>query len=122
MQPVGVLFLDLDRFKSVNDTLGHRGGDHFLRIVSDRIARCIKAKGVAGRIGGDEFGVLLPETQPDAMPTLVERIQIACAAWRGTQPSSVSIECSHRRTAPTPRGAGQRQRRAVSSEDDREAG
>ncbi|HEY5424685.1 MAG TPA: diguanylate cyclase, partial [Ilumatobacteraceae bacterium] len=59
-QPVGVLFLDLDRFKAVNDTLGHRGGDHFLRIVSDRIARCVKAKGIAGRIGGDEFVVALP--------------------------------------------------------------
>jgi diguanylate cyclase (GGDEF)-like protein len=49
---------------------------------------------VVARIGGDEFGVLLPETQPDAMPALVERIQIACRAWRGTQPDlqlSVSI-------------------------------
>ena len=48
---------------------------------------------MVARIGGDEFGVLLPETQPDAMPGLVERIQIACAAWRHeSRPAAVRLD------------------------------
>jgi diguanylate cyclase (GGDEF)-like protein len=59
-QSVSVLFIDLDRFKAVNDALGHRGGDTFLRVLADRIARAVDRGSVAGRIGGDEFVVVLP--------------------------------------------------------------
>jgi diguanylate cyclase (GGDEF)-like protein len=101
-EPVGVLFLDLDRFKSVNDTLGHRGGDHFLRIVSDRIERCIKSKGLAGRIGGDEFVVVLPGADEQATVAVAHQLrgvlgQAIHAAGREL-PSSVSIGIAH---APT---------------------
>ena len=100
-EPVGVLFLDLDRFKSVNDTLGHRGGDHFLRIVSDRIERCI-TNGVAGRIGGDEFVVALPGASEQATVAVAHQLQgvlgQAIHAAGRELPSSVSIGIAH---APT---------------------
>src|SRR3954467_8793577 len=98
-QPVGVLFLDLDRFKAVNDTLGHRGGDHFLRIVSDRVARCVKAKGIAGRIGGDEFVVALPGFSEQSTMAVAHQLlgvlgQAIHASGREL-PSSVSIGVAH---------------------------
>jgi len=98
-QPVGVLFLDLDRFKAVNDTLGHRGGDHFLRIVADRIARCVKSKGIAGRIGGDEFVVALPGFTDQSTVAVAHQLlgvlgQAIHASGREL-PSSVSIGIAH---------------------------
>jgi diguanylate cyclase (GGDEF)-like protein len=72
--PIGLLFIDLDRFKSVNDTLGHRGGDRYLTVIADRLARSIEAGGLAGRMGGDEFVVLLPGLDQAATLAVANRL------------------------------------------------
>ncbi len=69
--PLAVMIVDLNGFKAVNDTLGHQGGDELLVAVGRRMRRAVNASDVVSRLGGDEFGVLLPDVPSVAAARLV---------------------------------------------------
>ena len=94
-EPVGLLFCDLDRFKAVNDALGHRGGDRFITIIADRLMRSLEPGAIAGRMGGDEFVVVVPNVDIAGIAAVADRLvgvlaQPVYAEGREV-PSSVSI-------------------------------
>jgi diguanylate cyclase (GGDEF)-like protein len=74
--PTPVMLIDLDRFKEINDTLGHHYGDTILRDLSPRLAACVGPSGIAARLGGDEFAVVPAERtdDPEALGRIATRL------------------------------------------------
>ena len=77
--PFAVLFLDFDRFKHINDSLGHAVGDAFLEMVGERLGTCLRPGDTAARLGGDEFTALLETSAEDALQ-VAERVQKVLSA------------------------------------------
>lgn len=75
--PFSIAYLDVDRFKQVNDTLGHAAGDSLLVAVSDTAGRIARSPDVLARLGGDEFALLLVESDPEQTRSAVERVKRA---------------------------------------------
>lgn len=77
---MAVLIFDVDLFKTINDRFGHAVGDEALKTIAQVAAACLRETDVLGRLGGEEFGVLLPETDAPGAADLAERLRAAIAA------------------------------------------
>src|SRR5580765_8362576 len=93
---VGVMAIDVDHFKRVNDTLGHEVGDFALRGIADELSSCVREEDIACRAGGEEFVIILPgagktalRVRAEAVPRTIEQASIA--AGEGTLKLTVSI-------------------------------
>jgi diguanylate cyclase (GGDEF)-like protein len=92
---VGFLLLDLDRFKVVNDTLGHVAGDQVLKVIAYRLAHSVRPGDLVARLGGDEFAVLLPAAKPGSTAMEVAlRLRTALAEPIGVDGMTFQIETS----------------------------
>lgn len=95
---VGVLYCDLDDFKSINDRLGHDAGDAVLTTVARRLTRCVRDGDTVARLGGDEFAVVLSRTTPDEADAVARRILAAVRAPMTISPrplvAEVTVGCA----------------------------
>jgi diguanylate cyclase (GGDEF)-like protein len=74
-QPLALLMLDLDRFKQLNDTVGHDAGDNALRLLAECFHQELRAVDTAARFGGDEFALILPGADPEGALIVAERVR-----------------------------------------------
>ena len=92
---VGVLLLDLDRFKEVNDTLGHQAGDILLQAIGPRLGSVLRQSDTLARLGGDEFAILLPAiTSPAAAGLIADRVLAALQDPFTLQGLEIAVEAS----------------------------
>lgn len=76
--PISVIFLDVDKLKPVNDKLGHDAGDQYLRQVAKTIQATVRRSDIVGRVGGDEFIVIMPNANREVGQDVASRIQESC--------------------------------------------
>jgi two-component system cell cycle response regulator len=76
-RPLSVLITDIDRFKHVNDTYGHDGGDQVLKEFANRVRSTVRGADLACRYGGEEFVVVMPDTSPEVAAAVAERLRAA---------------------------------------------
>ena len=91
---IAVLFIDLDDFKTINDTLGHSAGDELLAAVAERVRACVRPGDLAARLGGDEFGILLEHGADDAAEQVALRLVEALRAPFVLSGREVSVHAS----------------------------
>ncbi|BDU70311.1 hypothetical protein GETHOR_24120 [Geothrix oryzae] len=94
-RPLSVAVCDLDRFKQINDTLGHGAGDFVLRVIGERLLATQREADLAGRIGGEEFLMILPETDLGGALTFAERLRKVVASTPVPLPGGgLEVTCS----------------------------
>jgi diguanylate cyclase (GGDEF)-like protein len=90
--PLSLLMVDLDHFKRINDSYGHAVGDLVLKRVAALCQQTLREQDIAARLGGEEFGILLPATSPDGAARLAERLRGTIAAEQVELPNGERIQ------------------------------
>jgi len=90
-----LLVVDVDDFKAVNDTHGHLAGDDVLAHIGSVLTAEARATDIVGRIGGDEFAVLLVESDPEQAAVAADRLRRGVALGAGDLPASITVGCAH---------------------------
>ncbi|MBI5308376.1 MAG: EAL domain-containing protein [Planctomycetes bacterium] len=94
-RPVAVLFLDLDRFKIINDTMGHAFGDTLLKVLAERLRNCIRESDTVSRHGGDEFTFTIPDiAKPQDVAPLAQKIIEAVSPPFHIENHEINVTCS----------------------------
>jgi diguanylate cyclase (GGDEF)-like protein len=91
-RPLSLLYMDLDNFKTINDTHGHQTGDAVLQLVADAMRTSVRTADMVGRLGGDEFAVLMPETDAQLADAAAQRLVASLRnVFKGTPNVTASI-------------------------------
>jgi diguanylate cyclase (GGDEF)-like protein/PAS domain S-box-containing protein len=101
--PLTAIMLDIDYFKSINDTYGHAAGDQVLKALSATVSSLLRAPDIFGRLGGEEFAVILPQTDMEEGAEVAERLRAALAALAvevGEGPVSFTVSMGVTRISP----------------------
>ena len=92
---LAVIFLDLDDFKQINDTIGHHAGDRVLQLVAQRLTSCVRKEDTVARLGGDEFVVVLEEIESDSdLPEIIHKFLAALTPPYLIDGHTLQVHCS----------------------------
>jgi diguanylate cyclase (GGDEF)-like protein len=91
---LALLFIDLDKFKMINDTFGHEGGDALLCMAARRLQECVRESDTLGRLGGDEFVAVLEDCKPEEPARVVRKIEEAFTRSFRLQDTEVHLQAS----------------------------
>ncbi len=107
--PLAMIVIDIDHFKNINDTYGHTFGDLVLRVLAQRVSRCMRTSDHIFRFGGEEFVLLLPSTDLDGARLLAERIRETLDAHpvtQGDKQATVTVSMGVANLRPNERSDG----------------
>lgn len=86
-----LLLLDIDNFKTINDTFGHLAGDAVIKDIAEILRRSVRMFDVCARFGGEEFAIIMPGSNAESVATVAERIRERIEAYRPTEPSMTDV-------------------------------
>lgn len=114
-KPLSFLMIDIDHFKAINDTFGHEMGDNVLKNFSLTLKDNLRENDLAGRLGGEEFGIILPETNLEQAMVVAEKIRLSIATMKcymGNKPFIITVSIGVSELIPSDVSLEQIQKRA----------
>lgn len=93
-QGLGILMIDLDKFKAINDTYGHAAGDFALKHAANQISSCVRSTDLVARLGGDEFAVCLEDIDTETLQRISDKIVKAVSGELSFQGNQLDLGCS----------------------------